>query len=89
MTLAITLEPYFRRPTALDDIKDFLIEVLFRIEHTGRRNLDEVTAPFAFGAKELNEAAAAAHAWPRCERQVLHLTDADVAKDRNALGFHE
>ena len=63
--------------------------MLLGIERAGARHLDDVAAPFAFGAVELDVGAAAAGALPRRERQVLHLADADVAEHRDAFRLHE
>src|SRR6476660_683274 len=63
--------------------------MLLRIECTGARHLDDVAAPFALGAVQLDEAAFTAQPLPGRERQVLYLAYADVAVDRNAFRFHE
>jgi hypothetical protein len=76
-------------PRPLDDEIDLLVEMLLRIECAGARHLDDVTAPFALGAVQLDEAAFAAQPLPGRERQVLHLAYADAAVDRNAFRFHE
>ena len=58
-------------------------------KRTGARHFDDVAAPFALGAVQLNIAAAPAQARPWLQRQVLHFAHADVAVNRNAFGFHE
>src|ERR1700745_3589175 len=63
--------------------------MLLGIERAGAGDLDHVHAPEAFGAVELDVAAAPAEPLPRRQRQILHLSDADAAEDRNAFGFHE
>src|SRR5215472_13403368 len=87
--LAVLVEPHLGRAAALDHVVDFLVEVLLGVERAGARHLDDVTAPFPLGAVELDVGAAPAKAFPRGERQILHLAHADVAEDRNALRFHE
>src|SRR5580704_9015923 len=63
--------------------------MLLGVERAGARHLDDVAAPFAFGAVELDVGAAAAEALPRRQRQVLHLAHPDVAEHRNAFRLHE
>ena len=63
--------------------------MLFRVERAGSRYFDDVTAPQTFGAEQLNERAAAAHALPRLARQVLNTAHADIAVDSNALSLHK
>ena len=89
MLLAVAFLPDLGRAAALDDQEDLLVHVLFDVERARRRHLDDVAAPLALGAVELDEVAAPAHAFPGDERQVLHLADADAAKHRNAFLFHE
>ena len=87
--LAVAFEPDLGRAAALGDQVDFLVEVLFRIERAGARHLDDVAAPFALGAVELDVGALAAQALPGLHRQVEHGLDADVAEDRDAVRLHE
>src|SRR6185436_20448013 len=82
-------EPDLGGAAPFDDEVDFLVHVLFGIERARARHLDDVAAPFAFGAVQLDVGAAAAGALPRRQRQVLHLADADVAEHRNAFRLHE
>src|SRR5262245_6155714 len=89
MTLAVAIEPHFSGAAALDDQIDFLVQVLFRLESASPGYLDDVAAPFALGAMELDIRAFAAESLPRRKRQILHLAHADVAVDRNAFRFHE
>jgi hypothetical protein len=89
VALAVVVEPDLGRPTALDDQIDLLVKMPFGIECAGARHLDDVAAPFALGAVQLDIAALAAQTLPRCERQVLHLAHPDIAVDRNAFRFHE
>src|SRR5206468_11631950 len=89
MALVVALEPDLGRAAPLHDEVDLLVHVLFGIERAGARHLDDVVAPFAFGAVELDVAAAAAGALPWRQRQVLHLADADVAEHRDAFRLHE
>src|SRR5215208_3137333 len=71
------------------DENDLFIEMPFRIESTGARNLDDVAAPKAFRAVKLNVGSAPAEAAPWLHGQVLHPAHADAAIDRHALRFHE
>src|SRR5215470_14258010 len=59
------------------------------VERAGRRDLDDVEAPQALGAEELDKGAAPAEPRPIRERQVLHPAHPDAAVDRNAFGLHE
>ncbi len=87
--LRIAVNPNFRRAAAVDDEILFFVQMLFGIERARAGDLDEVTTPQTFGAQELDEGAATAHAFPRLARQVLHAAHADVAIDRNALRLHK
>src|SRR5580704_7418637 len=89
MPLVVAFEPDLGRAATFDDEIDFLVHVLFGIERTCARNLDDVGTPFAFGAVQLDVSAAAAGALPRLQWQVLHFAHADVAVDRNLFRFHE
>src|SRR5665213_1787420 len=89
MALAVAVEPDLGRAAAVDDVIELLIKMLLGIEGAARRHLDDIAAPFALGAEELDVAAAPAKTAPFGERQVLHLADADVAIDRDALALHE
>src|SRR5436190_6318741 len=89
VALAVVVEPDLGGAAAFDDEIDFLVNVLLGVQRAGARHLDDVVAPFAFGAVELDVAAAAAGALPWRQRQVLHLADADVAKYRDAFRLHE
>ena len=86
---AIAVEPHLGGAAALDDEIDLLVEVLFRFERVGARHLDDVGAPFALGAVELDIRAFPAQPLPWRKRQILHLAHADIAIDGNALRFHE
>src|SRR5436309_2671352 len=88
MALVALFQPDFGRAATFHDIIDFLVEMLFRVERAGARNFDYVAAPFAFGAVELDEAAAPAQPLPRRHGQVLHLGNAEPTENRDALGFH-
>src|SRR5689334_11519393 len=85
----LSLLPDFGGAAAFYDQTDFLVEVPLDVERTRTRHLDHIHAPEAFGAKELNVAAAATLSLPRRERQILHPPHADAAIDRNALRLHE
>src|SRR5262249_24069214 len=61
----------------------------FRIERAGAGHLDDVAAPFALGAVQLDIRAFPAQSLPWRKRLVLHLAHADIALDGNALRFHE
>src|SRR5438552_12550679 len=87
--LAIVVEPHLGGAAALDDEIDLFVEVLFRFERVGARHLDDVGAPFALGAVELDIRAFPAQPLPWRKRQILHLAHADIAIDGNALRFHE
>jgi hypothetical protein len=50
---------------------------------------DHETAPFALGARQLNEACVPTHSLPRLQWQILHAIDSDAAKNRDAFAFHE
>src|SRR5262245_2398393 len=63
--------------------------MLLRVDSARARHLDDIAAPLAFRAVELDVAAAPARAFPRSERQVLHFADADVAEHRNPFRLHE
>ena len=89
MTFAVVVEPDLGGAAAVNDQIDFFVEVLFRIERARSRHLDDVAAPFALGAVELDIATFAAQPLPRRKRQILHLAHADIAVDRNAFRFHE
>src|SRR5215472_634729 len=89
MTLAVAVEPDFGGAAPLDHEVDFLVQVSFRVKCAGPWYLDDVAAPFAFGAVQLDVAAFAAQPLPWRKWQILHLAHADVAVDRNALRFHE
>src|SRR5262249_29229854 len=89
MTFAVVVEPHLGGAAAVNDQIDFLVEVLFRIERAGPRHLDDVAAPFALGAVELDIAPFAAQPLPRRKRQILHLAHADIGVDRDAFRFHE
>ena len=78
--LGIAVLPHFGGAAALDDEVDFLVEMLFGVERARARHLDDVIAPFGFGAVQLDIAAAPAPALPRLKGQVLHLGNADVAE---------
>src|SRR5262249_35101413 len=69
--------------------ENLFVEVPFGVERSGAGHLDQVEAPFAFGAMQLDVSPAAAHPLPCRKRQILHATHADVAKDRNAFALHE
>ena len=81
--------PDFGRAAALDDEDHLFVKVLVGVQCAGPRHLDDVAAPQAFGAVELDIAAPTAQALPRCERQILHSAGANTAVNRNALRFHE
>jgi hypothetical protein len=87
--LAVVVEPDFGGAAAFGDQIDFLVDVLFGIERAGARDLDDVAAPFAFGAVQLDVGALAAQAFPRFHRQIEHRLQADIAEDRDAFRFHE
>src|SRR5580704_8276820 len=89
MALAVLVEPHLGRAAAFDHIIDLFVQMLFGIERAGTRHFDHVAAPFSFGAVQLDVAAASAHAFPWGQRKILNLAHPDVAKDGNALGFHE
>jgi hypothetical protein len=85
----LPLLPDLGGTAAFYDQADLLIKVSLDIERARARHLDHIHAPQAFGAKELDVAAAPALPLPGRERQILHSPHADAAKDRNALRFHE
>src|SRR5260370_10002490 len=89
MTFAVVVEPYLGGAAAVDDQIDFLVKVLFGIECAGSGHLDDVAAPLALGAVELDVGTFAAQALPRRKGQILHLAHADIAVDRDAFRFHE
>ena len=89
MLLALALLPDLGRAAAFDDEHDFFIEVPLDIERAAAGHFDDIEAPQAFGAEELDERAAAAEPLPRYQRQVLHLAHADAAVERHAFGLHE
>src|SRR5262245_13434760 len=89
VALAVAVEPDLGRAAAFDHQIDFLVKVSLGVEGTGAGHLDDVAAPLALGAVELDVAALAAQPLPRRQRQVLHLAYADVAVDRDALRLHE
>src|SRR6516165_10321981 len=63
--------------------------MLFGFERAGAGYLDDIHPPQAFGAVELDVAAAPAQPLPRRHRQILHPLHADAAEDRHAFRFHE
>jgi hypothetical protein len=89
VALRFAVEPDLGRAAALDDEIDLLVHVLFGVESPGAGYLDDIGAPFAFGAVQLDVTAASAHALPWLQRQVLHLADADIAEDRDLFRLHE
>src|SRR5207244_9084556 len=48
VTLLVTFKPDLGRTAALNDVVDFLIQVLFGIQRAGARDLDQIAAPFSF-----------------------------------------
>ena len=86
--LGLAVGPDLGGAAAFDHHHDLFVHVFFGIKRPGRRHLDDVAAPFALGAVELDEGAFAAHARPRLERHVLHAAHADAAEDRNTLFLH-
>ena len=89
MPLGLALLPDFGGAAAFDDEHDLLIKMPLDIERAGGRHLDHVAAPQAFGAVELDVAAASAEPLPRHERQILDAPHADAAIDRHAFRLHE
>ena len=89
MALAVVVEPDLGGAAAFDHVIDFLVDVLLGIERARARHLDDVAAPLAFGAVQLDVAAAPAGAFPWGQRKILHLADADVAEHRDAFRLHE
>ena len=87
--LALALLPDLGRAAAFDDEHDFLVEMPLDIERAGARHFDDIDAPQALGAEELDVGAAAAEPLPRLQRQILHAAHADAAIDRHAFGLHE
>src|SRR5262245_16009616 len=63
--------------------------MLFRIKRAGTRNLDDVAAPFPFGAVKLDVGALAAQTFPGLHRQIEHGLEPHVAENRDALGLHK
>src|SRR5260370_40190028 len=88
MRLLLVVGPHLGGAAALHHHHDLLIHVALGIERAGARHLDDVAAPFALGAVELNEGAVAAHAVPALERHVLDAAHPDAAENRNALRLH-
>ncbi len=85
----LALLPDFGGAAAFDDQTDLLVEMPLDVERARARHLDHIHAPQAFGAEELDVAAAPALPLPGRERQILHAPHADAAIDRNALRLHE
>src|SRR5437879_5472010 len=67
------------------DQADLLVKVPLDIERARARHFDHIHAPQAFGAVELDVAAAAALPLPGRERQILHPPHANAAIDRDAF----
>jgi hypothetical protein len=63
--------------------------VLFDLQRAGAGNLDDIGAPLAFRAMQLDIGTPAAHARPVDERQILDPGDADAAEYRQSVGLHE
>jgi hypothetical protein len=89
VALGLPLLPDFGGAPALHHQHDLLVEMPLGMQCTGAGDFHDVHPPQAFGAVELDVAAAAAEPRPRLHRQVLHALDADAAKARHALRLHE
>src|SRR5262245_56095060 len=87
VALAVIVEPDLGGAPALDHEVDFLVQMPLRIECASTRHLDDIAAPFALGAMELDIGPLAAEPLPWCQRQVLHLSHTDVPVDGNAFRF--
>src|SRR6478672_11526816 len=88
MRLFLVVGPDLGGAPALHYHNDLLVHVALGIERAGARNLDDIEAPFAFGAVELDEGAVATHPVPALERHILHALDADAAENWNPLRLH-
>src|SRR4030095_5465085 len=84
----IAINPHFGGAAALDDKILLFVKMLLGIERAGTRNFYDVAAPQSLGAEQLNERAVAAGALPWFARQILHSAHADIAINRDPLGFH-
>src|SRR5262249_58388355 len=85
----LTLLPHFGRAAAFDHQHDLLVEMPLLVERARGRDLDHVAAPKAFGAIELDVAAAAAEPPPRRHRQGLPAAPPDAPEDRPAPPPHQ
>ena len=89
VALVLAFLPYLGGAAAFDHEHDFLIHVPLDVERAGAGHLDDVHAPEALGAEQLDERTAAAEPLPRHQRQILHPAHADAAIAGHAFGLHE
>jgi len=86
-TLLVAGRPNLGRAHALDDVDQLFIEMIFRIERAGGRDLADIHAGETFHTFEIDIGAAAARTLPRPKRQLAHVLYAITVHDRNTFFF--
>ena len=81
--------PHFRGAATFDHETHLLVNMLLDVESAAGRHFNDIHAPQAFRAEQLDICALAAQTRPGLHRQIENRLAANVAENGNAFGFHE